>query len=510
MRPRVLYFAVFVYFSLSGGRFTATFLEHELQFTENWMVSCAMAIQLLTASLCSSWLGGVADSWEESRGGKNRGRLLIMSLGLTLSTIATLLHIPGSLFWVNNGSGGIQSWQNNPLLDMNVDGGTDMADSQQSIPLPLLAYHLFLRAIYAIGKAGITPVLDGLTLAQLEREGRDKQEYGKERVYGAVSWGIAHILFGPAIDLFGFKVLYATILLSWLGCIITFHLYAKSSGAYCIGSNEVVATCQLIDEKKYRDDQVAIIHDDLEDEKKTPDEPIATYESTVIFEEDGSLSNNDTNANSEHSAGRLSFWQLLRFLFEKAPVLNVSYIIAVFALWAGMSVVESLIFLYFEFLGGSNIMCGFTVAVTVLFELPLFHYAPEVLKWLGSSVSMLQWAATAYIVRAVGYSLIPQSHPYWVLLLEPLHGITIAFASTSSVDVASSWVPRGYESSGQGFLSMIGQLGQFVGLCIAGYLDGRTLYRVLAAVVTVGASILAMGNHYATRKKDDCTYESIR
>ena len=171
-----------------------------------------------------------------------------------------------------------------------------------------MAYHLFLRAIYAIGKAGITPVLDGLTLAQLEREGRDKQEYGKERVYGAVSWGIAHILFGPAIDLFGFRVLYATILLSWLGCIITFHLYAKSSGAYCIGSNEVVATCQLIDEKKYRDDQVAIIHDDLEDEKKTPDEPIATYESTVIFEEDGSLSNNDTNANSEHPAVRTALF----------------------------------------------------------------------------------------------------------------------------------------------------------------------------------------------------------
>ena len=31
MRPRVLYFAVFVYLSLSGGRFTATFLEHELR-----------------------------------------------------------------------------------------------------------------------------------------------------------------------------------------------------------------------------------------------------------------------------------------------------------------------------------------------------------------------------------------------------------------------------------------------------------------------------------------------
>jgi hypothetical protein len=52
-----------------------------------------------------------------------------------------------------------------------------------------------------------------------------------------------------------------------------------------------------------------------------------------------------------------------------------------------------------------------------------------------------------------------------------------------------------HEASGQGFLSMIRGLGQFVGLCIGGFLEGRILYRILAAIVTVGSVILAIGNH---------------
>ena len=93
MRPRVLYFAVFVFFSSSGGRFSATFLEHELQLKENWMISTAFALQLLTSSLTGSYFGGLADSWDaQSSKGKNMGRLQLMAYGLLFSTAAVLLH----------------------------------------------------------------------------------------------------------------------------------------------------------------------------------------------------------------------------------------------------------------------------------------------------------------------------------------------------------------------------------------------------------------------------------
>ncbi len=173
MRPRILFFAVFVFFSLSGGRFTATFLEHELQLSE-WMISAAFSLQLLSSSLCKPWLGGLADSLEAS-GGKSNGRMRVMSLGLTVSTIATLMH---SL-------GGLHYWSTNTVGN-DVDPETD--DSQTTnINIPLLVYHLILRAIFSIGTAAVMPALDGLTLVQLEREGVDKQNYGKERMYGAIS-----------------------------------------------------------------------------------------------------------------------------------------------------------------------------------------------------------------------------------------------------------------------------------------------------------------------------------
>ncbi|KAL7536466.1 hypothetical protein ACHAWF_005473, partial [Thalassiosira exigua] len=467
MKPRVLYFALFGYLSLSGGRFAATFLEHELLFTEEWMVSGAMAVQLLSSSLCSSRLGGVADSLDASKGGRNKGRLLVMSLGLLLSTVSILLHLPGSLFHPNKGSKE-DTRQNETEID--------------SIPLPLLGYHLLLRALFSIGTTGCYVVLDGLTLAQLEREGRDKEEYGKERLYGAVSWGIAHILFGPAIDQFGFKILYATSLISFVGCIITFHLYAKSSS---------LAEYTGVSRKVEGDDSAVASNDEDTRRKK--------FKSKTSFDDKFESDAVDTSGD-DTSEEHVSVSRIIRLLCLEAPVINMLFIFSIFTLYIGMSVVENLIFLYFEYLGGTNTLCGLTVSVTVLFELPLFHYAPDVLKLLGSPINMLQWGCFAYIVRVIGYSFVPQSHPYWVLALEPLHGITIAFAMTSSVIVADGWVPQGYEASGQGFLSMIRGLGQFFGLCIGGFIEGRTLYRVLAAIVTVGTSILGVGNYYFTTR----------
>ena len=163
-------------------------------------------------------------------------------------------------------------------------------------------------------------------------------------------------------------------------------------------------------------------------------------------------------------------------------------------------VVENLIFLYFEWLGGTSKMEGFTVIVTVIFELPIFHYASSMLLWLGSPSTMLQWASLAYITRVIGYSFIPKDHPNVVLFLEPLHGVTIGFATTSSVAFADEFLPCGFEASGQGFLSTIKCLGQFTGLLIGGYLDGRMLYRVLAAIVGVGSLVLAIAPQCTAEK----------
>jgi hypothetical protein len=460
LRPRVLYFAVFIFFSLSGGRFTATFLEHELNFSQNWMISTAMAVQILASSSCSSWLGGLADSLEAK--GRRNGRLQIMASGLLLSTVATLLHRLGRRLWMP------------PSLETDNDYTENDVQNHQYLPMPLLAYHLFLRTIYAIGTTACSPVLDGLTLARLEHDARDSSEYGKERLYGAVSWGIANVFFGPAIDKWGFGIIYTTTTLSFITCIISFYVYAKSN-------QMPYASIDENDLESIRDSES---HNSLRTTRarkyktKTSD----TYESEDSHQQQ----------QMEHKL------KVLSTLTKKNGLLNLSYVVAMFTLYIGMSVVENLIFLYFEYLGGSYSMMGLTVAVTVMFELPLFHFAPDVLRRLQSPVWMFQAGCAAYVIRVLVYSLIPQDHPYWTLAVEPFHGVTVGFVLTASVAFAAEWVPKGYEASGQGFLSMIRGLGQFVGLCIGGFLDGRILYRVLAVVVSVGSVMLAIGEHITT------------
>ena len=119
----------------------------------------------------------------------------------------------------------------------------------------------------------------------------------------------------------------------------------------------------------------------------------------------------------------------------------------------------------------------------------------------GQVRAKIDFWAHSYIVRVVGYSFIPQQHPFLVLFLEPLHGVTIGFAITSSVAFADKWVPAGYESSGQGLMSMIGSLGQGTGLFIGGFLEGRMLYRVLASIVALGSVFLGMGNYLTTKPR---------
>ena len=477
MRPRVLYFAVFVFYSLTGGRFASTFLEHELGFSAKW-ISITMSIQLLVSNVCKPWLGKVADSWEASfHGGRgNTGRLRVMSLGLLLSTVAMLSHGLGRII--------------NPTKKKYDFGDIETEDT--NIQLPLYIYHVILRVFFVLGTGACGLALDGLTLAQLERQGIDKNNYGKERFYGALSWGISHVFLGPVVEFFGFSALYGTTVFAFVGCLIVIQMYSNADAPiqYAGVDSEVDIVESSAMEYQSNASPVCVSAKIFQPQSCKRMKKKTSFINDII----------DIDVTNATNTKSLTLLELVRLLFQTGSLFKASFIMSLFALSIGMSVVESLIFLYFEFLGGSNIMCGMTVCVTVLFELPLFHYAPIILERLGSA-TMMHLGCLAYIVRAIGYSFIPQQHPYLVLFLEPLHGFTIGFAGTSSVAFADEWVPAGYESSGQGFISMIGGFGQFVGLCIGGYLEGRVLYRVLAMIVTLGSLILGIGKCWTAKPR---------
>ena len=78
----------------------------------------------------------------------------------------------------------VPSWAVREGAEDDVAGGNS---SEATISTVWLVYHLMVRCIFTTGISATYPVLNGLTLARLKRDGRDASEYGKERLWGAVS-----------------------------------------------------------------------------------------------------------------------------------------------------------------------------------------------------------------------------------------------------------------------------------------------------------------------------------
>jgi len=94
-------------------------------------------------------------------------------------------------------------------------------------------------------------------------------------------------------------------------------------------------------------------------------------------------------------------------------------------------------------------MDGLTFVFTVAVEVPAFSIAPLMLQRYGCG-RMLLGAGVAYVIRVVGYTLIPYGKMYIVLMLELLHGVSYAGSKAGSVEFISRSIPEGREAAGQG------------------------------------------------------------
>mmetsp|Transcript_12433 Transcript_12433/g.19144 ORF Transcript_12433/g.19144 Transcript_12433/m.19144 type:complete len:461 (+) Transcript_12433:129-1511(+) len=406
--PRVLYSAFFSWLSVSCGRFIAPFLKHEAGFSDEY-IGYAVALQIGI----SSTLGMFGSSWSDYIESKypNRGRSYVILSGVFGATFFFILH---------------GTWRCFP--------GVSFFQS--------IAWHMLLRCFYAVSMATVYPVLDGLTLAHLNEEpGREKTDYGKERLYGAIWWGATNLIMGPFIDWIGYQAMYLFAFISALASLYTVKFYVLGKISWQISRQRETTEIQSSDE------------------------------GTTL----------------------LPIWILLRIMI--GTVIAATFFISYFCLCTGFSVVENLNFLYFEYLGASNSLNGLTVALTVLFEIPIFHIAPKLLKHFGSS-ALLQIANVTLILRLIGYILVPDGRVHFVLFFEPLHGIILGCLQTASVDFVSQLMPCGHEASGQGLLVMFHGLAGILGLSLAGILEQnlgpRLMYRTLGFIVATGLAVFAV------------------
>lgn len=144
------------------------------------------------------------------------------------------------------------------------------------------------------------------------------------------------------------------------------------------------------------------------------------------------------------------------------------WFVEIAALGAAMSLVDSFLFVYLQNdLGASSALCGYTVGVTVMLEIPVFAHSQTLLTKLGHD-GLLVVAMVAYSIRVFGYTLLSPETVHWVLLLEILHGITFATAWTATVDFSAQFAPKEWSTVVQSLTSAFwscfgGGLGPIIG-----------------------------------------------
>lgn len=365
------------------------------------------------------------------------GRVEVLFAGICLGCVSTLFHGIAHIF---------------PSFTYSIDQTSFMRQVT-------FLWHLSMRLLFSLSNGLVMPVLDGLTLAYLQADkNSDSADYGKERLHGAIWWAIGNIILGPMLDLIGFKALYFSCILVLMVSFPAIYMYTSSF------------------EKKI--------------EGNISDKPVETTT------QNKTAPTSKIGSSDEGNDSILFFVKIIC-----GTVYGASFLLCFFTLNTGTSVVENLIFLFFGDLGGSNTICGLTVIITVIFEFPIFHYAPHILRKIGAG-NIQKIACLAYVTRVLGYSMIPKNHMAYVLFLEPLHGVTYAFSQTSAVEFFAKFMPPGYEARGQGIMNIFKGTGYFVGLSLGGWaeqtLGPRAMYRGFAIAV-----FLAMVQFTIGAKWDD-------
>jgi len=440
-RPRLIFCPLFAWNSITGGKFIAPLLAQMSPNYKESVIGITLSIQYAIVACLAGWGGSLADTEEKQSTVWGMGRLKVMSWGVLLGTFAFLGHdLPQYIQW-------------NDLLNNDDDNEYDediSADFQWKFEF---SWHVSMRCLWAVSFALTAPAMDGLSLAHLECiDGATRMDFGQERMYGAVFWGVGSLVAGMGIDHFGFDFLYAMAIFWALATYLTVVLYIWGLNRDNTGS---------------------------------------------FLDKDGTnlewMHQKNMGRSIPQKEDPMSTGRLLIILF--GTCYGTALVFFIFTFSIGMAVVDNLAFIFFDFLGSTNTENGWTVVLTVIFELPLFYLAPHLLQKYGPGKLLLS-AGLAYVVRVIGYTLVPTGQMWIILVLETLHGISYACSKAGSVEFVAQKMPKGCEASGQGILFAVRFVGVVVGLSGGGFIQEkfgpRVMYTLMAFAVLAGMSALLL------------------
>ncbi|RNF23865.1 MFS transporter, PPP family, 3-phenylpropionic acid transporter [Trypanosoma cruzi] len=148
----------------------------------------------------------------------------------------------------------------------------------------------------------------------------------------------------------------------------------------------------------------------------------------------------------------------------------------------GYAIINTFLFIFLYSIDAPTILLGLSVIMTVVVEIPLFRSSKHVHEYFTDR-QLLCMSIFVWAVRVTGYSFL--YNPWFVLCLEPLHGLTFGFMWLSGMHFVRRAFPKSLSHSSIGFLSAtafgVGPLvGNIVGGSLYQYLGARWMFRFMA------------------------------
>ena len=337
---------------------------------------------------------------------------------------------------------------------------------------------LLVRCGASVLMSGMSPLMDAFCLESLqageglasedeapagpERDLARKSLYGRERLWGAVSWALCHLALGWLLDAHGFVVMpISSLVATALFCAL---LWWGAHRAQPVRLSPADSCADGLE---------------LTSPAAAAGAPAAGTTAHAATPADGGGADLAATGRDETMAG------FYRDLFLHPY--HASFVATIFLISAGSSLVEGLVFLFFKNeLAATNLLMGLSVVVTVAFEVPFFQVGSQITKLLGGDL-MLVLGLLAYASRVVLYTLVPADSIGLLLLIEPLHGVTYSLNQLSSVLHVTAMAPAGKEKVAQGTLSSIKALGTATGALLGALAMERfgpvAVYRGAGAIV---------------------------
>ena len=142
-----------------------------------------------------------------------------------------------------------------------------------------------------------------------------------------------------------------------------------------------------------------------------------------------------------------SFIQNVFKLLSNPRIACFLVVVTLFGMFVGA--IEGFLFWYLLNLGSSQIVLGLSLACNCVAELAFLFFSGRVIQRVGH-VTCMHVAAVAFVVRFLSYSLLTE--PWYVLLVEPVHGVTFALMWAAATSYASVIAPPGMAAVTQGLV----------------------------------------------------------